>query len=526
MLLAVLGSNARANEPLPGTKLLGWKEEDLSGRLMNAAHAFVEKKIAETTAKREQYWKYDSSSRDAYVASIAENRQELKTLLGVVDERLPARMERYGDDAAPTTVAETDRYRVLQVRWPVFDGVFGEGLHVQPKEKPVGYAVVVPDASVSPEQALGLAKGLDPSRQVARRLAENGFEVIVPQTLSRDKWQTDDARLVRADYTDREWIYRQAFHMGRHVIGYEIQRVLAAVDWLSEHREQGSRIGVAGYGEGGQIAFFAAAVDQRIDAAFISGYFALREKVWSEPIYRNVFSRLQRFGDAEVASLIAPRQLVIEHREFPSVSGHKGDIGTFAFLHKHLDWPEPKSDVAKIRDAITLYASFDERVAADFGGGQLDPRTRSDDPDAKGKYIMHHGYPKSAFAIDPRGGISGGALRATDVLPNRGRLYYPAAKNIGYRSDGWSGSASFWLKMNPDTMLKTPFCDPVQITQRRAGDGGLWIDFPDRSRVTCGLALSVRWLRARSLFPKRTPTHRSSSSPRSVSKRTTGITSG
>ena len=30
----------------------------------------------------------------------------------------------------------------------------------------------------------------------------------------------------------REWIYRQAYHMGRHVIGYEVQKVLAAVDWI------------------------------------------------------------------------------------------------------------------------------------------------------------------------------------------------------------------------------------------------------------------------------------------------------
>ena len=29
----------------------------------------------------------------------------------------------------------------------------------------------------------------------------------------------------------REFIYRPAFEMGRHIIGYEVQKVLAAVDW-------------------------------------------------------------------------------------------------------------------------------------------------------------------------------------------------------------------------------------------------------------------------------------------------------
>src|SRR2546429_1826248 len=38
---------------------------------------------------------------------------------GAVDLRLPARMERFGDDAHPALIAETSRYQVYQVRWPV-----------------------------------------------------------------------------------------------------------------------------------------------------------------------------------------------------------------------------------------------------------------------------------------------------------------------------------------------------------------------------------------------------------------------
>jgi hypothetical protein len=34
----------------------------------------------------------------------------------------------------------------------------------------------------------------------------------------------------------REWIYRQAYEMGRHVIGYEVQKVLAGIDCLQELR--------------------------------------------------------------------------------------------------------------------------------------------------------------------------------------------------------------------------------------------------------------------------------------------------
>src|SRR5262249_51159628 len=158
-----------------------------------------------------------------------------------------------------------------------------------------------------------LAPGIPKTGQAARRLVENGCEVILPVTISREKLRTDDKQLQASDQTHREWIYRQAFHMGRHVIGYEVQTVLAAVDWFQAQHGAGARVGVCGYAEGGLTAFYAAATDTRIQAALVSGYFDSRQKVWAEPIYRNVWGILREFGDAELAGLILPRTLVIEH---------------------------------------------------------------------------------------------------------------------------------------------------------------------------------------------------------------------
>jgi hypothetical protein len=69
---------------------------------------------------------------------------------------------------------------------------------------------------------------------------------------------------------------------------------------------------VIGYGEGGLLAFYSAAADERIDAVGVCGYFGPRQEVWREPIYRNVWRLLTEFGDAELAGLVAPRPLVIE----------------------------------------------------------------------------------------------------------------------------------------------------------------------------------------------------------------------
>ena len=101
--------------------------------------------------------------------------------------------------------------------------------------------------------------------------------------------------------------------LGRHVIGYEIQKVLAAVDWFERRNRDGPvRLGVAGWGEGGLLALYSAAVDRRVDATLVSGYFAPRERLWQEPIYRNLFGVLNEFGDANLARLIVPRACVAE----------------------------------------------------------------------------------------------------------------------------------------------------------------------------------------------------------------------
>ena len=52
----------------------------------------------------------------------------------------------------------------------------------------------------------------------------------------------------------------------------------------------------------------------------MSGYFDSRQAVWSEPIYRNVWGLLTEFGDAELASMVAPRSLLIEACKGPQVS--------------------------------------------------------------------------------------------------------------------------------------------------------------------------------------------------------------
>ncbi len=133
---------------------------------------------------------------------------------------------------------------------------------------------------------------------------------------------------------------------------------------------------------------------------------------------------------------------------------------------------------AALRKAATFYASFHEEVRGDAGGGELTPGTRFNHATEPGQFVFERGIDRKTFHI-AKTGVAGGALEATDVLPRNGRIYFPAKGNLAYRAGGWSGAVSLWLNTDPNKLLKTKFCDPIQITHKGAGNGGLWLDFND-----------------------------------------------
>ncbi|MBM3797120.1 MAG: hypothetical protein FJW31_24420 [Acidobacteria bacterium] len=214
-------------------------------------------------------------------------------------------------------------FEAVAVRWPALDTVDGEGLLLRPLDgaTPRALIVALPDADWTPEQLAGLEPGVPPAQQYARRLAESGCLVLIPQLIDRADSYSGNPAVRFTNQPHREWIYRMAYQMGRHVIGYEVQKVMAAVDWFERLNPQ-LPVGVYGYGEGGLLALMAGALDERIRAVGVAGYFNRREDVaWSEPIYRNVWSQLEQFGDAELAALIAPRVLIVDASPHPRVDG-------------------------------------------------------------------------------------------------------------------------------------------------------------------------------------------------------------
>ncbi|HEV3025298.1 MAG TPA: dienelactone hydrolase family protein, partial [Pirellulales bacterium] len=377
---AVAAARAQEDARLPDTGPLT-AEGDLSASMLDGAHRLIDRKIAESIDRRGRHWKRDLASREAYERSIAANRERFARRIGVIDERLPVGMERFGDarQEAAGLLATTLTHHVYRVRWPVLDGVTGEGLLLEPRGAPIAQVVAVPDADQSPEQLAGLAEG-SPSAPFAATLARGGCRVIVPVLLDRSSRFTGNLVSGRPDpgYSHREWIHRQAYHMGRHVIGYEVQKVLAAVDWFERAHtdKRASPIGVFGYGEGGLVAFYAAAVDPRIDAAAVSGYFRSRQGISGEPLYRNVWGLLDEFGDAEIASLIAPRGLIVEHSDVCDVVDRQTttppEVNGFALdgIHGRISTPPFDEVAAEFERIDQLVPPKLQRRRLIAGGGQ------------------------------------------------------------------------------------------------------------------------------------------------------------
>ncbi|HEV3447225.1 MAG TPA: dienelactone hydrolase family protein, partial [Gemmataceae bacterium] len=325
ILLSACGSRAAGAEPLAGTKPLD-TQGDLASQMVAGIDKFLLRETEKSIERRAQHWKRDVSSPVAYEKSIAANRTHLRRYIGALDPLPRSNAFELFDRAPFTPIAPASAdFIVFPVRWPVLAGLEAEGLLLQPTNIPVvANCIAVADADQTPEMLAGLVPGMPAEAQFARRLVGCGCQVLVPVLIDRrDKYSAISGR-PPTNQPHREFIYRPAFEMGRHIIGLEVQKILAAADCL-KHLDAVDKtprkLGIIGYGAGGLLALHAAALEPRFDATCVSGYFDSRQNLWQEPIYRNVFGYLTEFGDAELASMIAPRLLVVEASQVPKIDG-------------------------------------------------------------------------------------------------------------------------------------------------------------------------------------------------------------
>jgi cephalosporin-C deacetylase-like acetyl esterase len=167
---------------------------------------------------------------------------------------------------------------------------------------------------------------------VAVKLAEAGGRILIPTLLNRDDQFSGDPKVRFTNLSHREWIWRMGYETGRTPIGYEVDGVVHGLNLLANSLTQQPKAGaplmVFGHGEGGLVALITAAVDPRVKAAWVSGYFQKRDTTeWLEPIDRAIWRRSLGFQDAELAAFSATKFgggiLIIDRTDGPTIAGPK-----------------------------------------------------------------------------------------------------------------------------------------------------------------------------------------------------------
>lgn len=130
-----------------------------------------------------------------------------------------------------------------------------------------------------------------------------------------------------------------------------------------------------------------------------------------------------------------------------------------------------------LRHSLTFHASFDHGLDADFAVGA---RGLSNAPSLKERDAAVAGLPAGGqIQLAAGEGVFGNALKFTrNESP---LLFYRAAGNAGYRTNNWSGTVSFWLRVDPLAQLAPGYCDPLQITPRAWNDAAFFLEFEKRT---------------------------------------------
>ena len=135
-------------------------------------------------------------------------------------------------------------------------------------------------------------------------------------------------------------------------------------------------------------------------------------------------------------------------------------------------------DLQGFRKSLTFFASFDNGFDADFAVG--DKQIYS----VKSQEEISNAKPAAGQApevrLAPGEGRNGGtAIEFKKKTPNF--VFFQAEKNIHYRDKDWSGTFSFWLKVDPVKGLAPGYTDPVQLTDANYDDSAIWVDFTKSS---------------------------------------------
>lgn len=314
-------------EHLSGTKHLK-SSVPLSDRILDGTSLFLDRQLAKTIQARDATWASLFQQAEASVIEQLEShRQRLRYITGCDEPRAIPRLT--ADEQVYSRKLLGNSVTCRSVYLTVLENYTASGMCITGNAANPSLNVIwIPD-TIPSKNGSGVSLSAKTTEDITR-LAEAGARVFIIYPFSN----TIERRGGRIDLTDREYVYRTLFVLGRHPVGMEVQCAQSLVDWLdskfspAEKAEvqlgdtkdiattEGSRartpICIVGEGDSGLSALIAAATDTRFDACVIRGDFGNRDTIWSQPITRNIFDFSTDCGDAQLACLVRPRTLIVD----------------------------------------------------------------------------------------------------------------------------------------------------------------------------------------------------------------------
>jgi len=154
---------------------------------------------------------------------------------------------------------------------------------------------------------------VDTHHDYGYQIARRGFVVLVPD--QRCFGEREDKDMANSGgFCHRSAM--SALLLGKTMIGMRVWDVIREIDYLQTRKEViPDRIGVAGLSGGGTTTLFSAALDERLKAAVVSGYFCtFKDSIFN--IFHctcNFVPHILEYAEMyDIASLIAPRAVLVE----------------------------------------------------------------------------------------------------------------------------------------------------------------------------------------------------------------------
>lgn len=140
------------------------------------------------------------------------------------------------------------------------------------------------------------------------------------------------------------------------------------------------------------------------------------------------------------------------------IFGHLAIIGAHA------------AEKIELASTLIFHVSFDGTCDANLSSGSGSIQTAETLARKRVRPKNH----RDDVAIAPGAGRYGDALRFAGT--SKQVLFYKG-NETGFRERNWSGTISFWLKLDPNKDLPAGYCDPLLITEKKWNDAAFFVDF-------------------------------------------------